>query len=222
MEFKTETDLFDYIEKHFYAAALCDSLDEIGFPNQVIDPRLGIRPLREEFVTAGRAATLLNAPDPREEKPYELAIAAVDQLKQDSLIVATWTEQMKPGIMGELTATAMRARRSRGAVVDGYTRDARMLLAMSFPTFARGASPIDTAGRTRIVDYNCPVQIGDVRISPGDIVFADFDGIVVIPKEAEAETIEKTIERVDTENRVRKHLAAGGTMAEAWEKYRVL
>lgn len=222
MGFKTETDLFDYMEKHFYAAALADSLDESGFRNQVVDPRLEIRPLRTDFVTAGRAATLLNAPDPREDDPYELAIAAVDQLKRDSLIVATWSEQREPGIMGELTATAMRARKSRGAVVDGYTRDARKLLAMSFPTFARGASPIDTAGRTRIVDYNCPVRIGDVNISPGDIVFADFDGIVAIPKEAETEVIQKSIERVNTENQVREHLAAGGTMAEAWENYRVL
>ena len=222
MTFKTETELFDYMEAHFYAAALADSLDETGFRNQVIDPRLGIRPLRSDFVTAGRAATLLNTPDPREKDPYELAIRAVDQLKRDSLIVATWSEQREPGIMGELTATAMRARKSRGAVVDGYTRDARKLLSMSFPTFARGASPIDTAGRTRIVDYDCPVRIGHVEITPGDILFADFDGIVAIPKEAEAEIIEKTIERVTTENHVRQHLAAGGTMAEAWEKYRVL
>lgn len=222
MEFSTDTERFDFMEAHFYAAALSDVMDELGLRNQVLDPGLGIRPLRPDFVTAGRACTLLNAENPREENPYELAIAAVDRLARDSLIVATWAEPMNPGIMGELTATAMRARKSRGAVVNGFTRDGRKLLSMSFSIFAQGVSPIDTRGRSRIVDFDCPVTVGGVRIAPGDIVFADFDGIVVLPRDVEDEAIEKAAARVREEDHVRNHLAEGGTMAEAWEKYHIL
>jgi regulator of RNase E activity RraA len=151
-----------------------------------------------------------------------LAIEGVDQLTENSLAVITAVEPINTGIMGELTATAMRARKSRGVVVDGFTRDGRKLLSMSFPTFAKGVSPIDTTGRVRVIDIGCPITIGGVRVEPGQIVFADYDGIMVIPREREEEIIEKTIARVNEENLVRKHLAAGGTMAEAWEKYHVL
>lgn len=222
MEFKSETQLFDYMEQHFYAAALSDVMDEMGIRNQAIDPELGIRPLRPDLVTAGRVYTLVNALNQREDNPYELAIKGVDQLKQDSVIVATSIDCHNTGIMGELTATAMRARKSRGAVVDGFTRDGRKLLSMNFPTFAKGMSPIDTTGRVRVVDIGCQLTIGGVTINPGDIIFADFDGIMVIPKTIEKEVIDKAIQRVHEENLVRKHLAAGGTMAEAWEKYHVL
>jgi len=222
MDFKSETELFDYMEKYFYSAALSDILDEMGIKQQAVDPSIGIKPLRTDFVTAGRAYTFLNAIDTREEDPYELAIKGVDQLRKNSLAVITSVEPTNFGIMGELTATAMRARKSRGAVVDGFTRDGRKLLAMDFPTFAKGVSPIDTTGRVRVVDIGCTVTIGGVRIEPDNIVFADFDGIMVIPKEQEKEIIEKTIARVNEENLVRKHLKAGGTMAEAWEKYHVL
>ena len=222
MEFKSETELFDYMEKHFYSAVLSDIMDEMGIQHQAIDPAGGIKPLNQDFVTAGRVFTFLNAPDTRTEDPYELAIEGVDQLIENSLAVITAVEPINTGIMGELTATAMRARKSRGAVVDGFTRDGRKLLSMSFPTFAKGVSPIDTTGRVRVIDIGCTVTICGVRIEPGQIVFADYDGIMVIPKELEKEIIDKTIARVNEENLVRKHLAAGGTMADAWEKYHVL
>ncbi len=210
------------METHFYAAVLSDVLDEMGLRNQVIDPALGIGPLRQDFVIAGRAATMVNDANQRTDDPYELAIKAIDQLTENSLLVTTWKQEMNPGIMGELTATAMRARKSRGAFVNGFTRDARKMLDADFPIFAKGVSPIDTTGRSRVVDYDCDIQVGGVTIHSGDIFFADYDGALVIPQDAEDKVISETIERVNQENKVRNHLAAGGTMAEAWKKYGVL
>src|SRR5690606_38606195 len=107
-------------------------------------------------------------------------------------------------------------------VVNGFTRDARKLIKMDFPTFAWGASPIDTTGRVRVINYNIPITIGGVKIFPGNLVFADLDGIIVIPQNIEKEVIDEVIKRINTENIVRKELAEGKTMAEVWKKHHVL
>ena len=96
------------------------------------------------------------------------------------------------------------------------------LIKMDFPTFAWGASPIDTTGRVRVVDYNLPIVIGGVKIFPGNLLFADLDGIVVIPQDSEKEVIKEVIKRITTENVVRKELAEGRKMSEVWKKYHVL
>jgi regulator of RNase E activity RraA len=124
--------------------------------------------------------------------------------------------------MGELTATALRVKECHGAIVNGYTRDARKLITMGYPTFAWGSSPVDTTGRVRVVDYNIPIAIGGVTITPGDLVFADLDGIVAIPRAAEKGVIEKVLDRISTENAVRRELAEGKAMSEVWSRYRVL
>jgi 4-hydroxy-4-methyl-2-oxoglutarate aldolase len=222
MTFATEEELLSYLEQHAYAAAFSDILDAMGFRAQVVSPEAGIRPLQDTFVAAGRAVTLLNAPDAREEEPYDLVIRCIDALQPGSILVTTGSERLTPGIMGELTATALRVKRCRGAVVNGYTRDARKLIAMKYPTFAWGSSPIDTTGRVRVIAADVPIAVGAVEVSPGDLVFADLDGIVVIPRKAEQEVIEKVLVRIGTEDAVRRELAEGRAMADVWSKYKVL
>ncbi|MHB8581378.1 MAG: RraA family protein [Ignavibacteriaceae bacterium] len=222
MKFESESELFSYLEKNAYAAVFSDILDEMGQHFQVVSPHSKIHPLKDNFVVIGRAVTLLNESNNNEEEPYDSVIKCIDSLNPDSILVTTGSDTFSVGIMGELTATALRARKSRGAIVNGYTRDARKLIKMEFPTFAWGASPIDTTGRVRVVDYNIPIIIGGVKISPDDLVFADLDGIVVIPKDLEKEVIEEVIKRINTENIVRKELAEGKSMAEVWGQHHVL
>jgi len=222
MEFPTEQDLFQHLEERAYAALFSDVLDGMGYRSQAVSPEAAIRPLSEKFVSAGRAVTLLNAPDTNEEDPYDLVIRCIDAIQPGSVMVATGSQRLETGIMGELTATALRARQCRGAIVNGYTRDSRKLISMGYPTFAWGSSPIDTTGRVRVVRTNIPVVIGGVTISPGDMVFADMDGIVVVPRSVEGEVINRVLERLSTENMVRKELSEGKTMAEVWSRYHVL
>ncbi len=222
MNFESDSELFSYLEAHAYAAAFSDVLDELGERFQVVSPHSRIHPLESTFVAIGRAVTLLNEKDDNEDEPYDAVIKCIDSLPPDSILVTTGSDTFDVGIMGELTATALRARKSRGAIVNGYSRDVRKLIGMKFPTFAWGPSPIDTTGRARVTSYNIPIIIGGVRISPADLVFADFDGTVVIPRDLEKEVVEKVIERISTENVVRKELAEGRTMAEVWKKYQVL
>ncbi len=222
MEFKSDNELYEYLEKHAYSAAFSDVLDEQGRRFQVVAPDAGIRPLSNSFVSVGRAVTMINASDGREDEPYERVIECIDSLKPNSLLVTTGNSRFQTGIMGELTATALRARNCRGAVVNGYTRDSRKLISMDFPTFAWGSSPIDTSGRVRVIECNVPVVIGGIKISPGELVFADLDGIVVIPHDIEKETVSEVLDRINTENTVRRELAEGKRMAEVWSKYHVL
>jgi regulator of RNase E activity RraA len=222
MEFPTEQELFSYLEQHAYAAAFSDILDTMGHRSQALSPDISIHPLLGTFVAMGRAVTLLNAPDTNEEDPYELVIKCIDSLLPGSILVATGKTHLTTGIMGELTATALRAKKCRGAVVNGYTRDARKLIDMGYPTFAWGSSPIDTTGRVRVVDYNIPVTIGGVEIAPGNLVFADLDGIIVIPRHVESEVIGKVLDRISTENVVRRELAEGKSMSDVWSRYGVL
>jgi len=222
MKFATEQELLQYLEQHAYAAAFSDILDEMGYRSQAVSPDARIRPLCEAFVCAGRAVTLLNVPDTNEEDPYDLVIKCIDSLSPGAILVTTGKVHLETGIMGELTATALRVKHCRGAIVNGYTRDLRKLIKMGYPTFAWGASPIDTTGRVRVVEYNIPITIGGVQVTPGDLVFADLDGVMVIPRSAEEEVISKVLDRVSTESVVRKELAEGRAMAEVWSRHGVL
>jgi len=222
MNFEKEIDLFEYLEKHSYAGVFSDVMDEMGYRKQVVSPDAGIKSLTHHYVAIGRAVTLLNSPDNNENDPYDLVIRYIDAMSPGTILVTTGTEHLETGIMGELTATALRIRGCRGAIVNGYTRDARKLMEMDYPTFAWGASPIDTTGRARVVETNISVTIGGITILPGNIVFADMDGIIVIPKAIEKEVVQRVIERISTENTVRKELGEGKKMAEVWSKYGVL
>lgn len=222
MNFEKENDLFKYLEEHSYAAAFSDIMDEMGFRKQVVSPDAGIKPLKHHYVAMGRAVTLLNSPDKNENDPYDLVIRCIDAMSSGTILVTTGTEHLETGIMGELTATALRVNGCRGAVVHGYTRDARKLIEMDYPTFAWGSSPIDTTGRARVVETNIPITIGGVTVAPGEMVYADMDGIVAIPEAIEKEVVKRVLERIGTENTVRKELAQGKKMAEVWSKYKVL
>jgi len=181
-----------------------------------------IRPIHPHSVVVGRALTLLNAHNTQEENPYELAIRAMDGMKPGDVLVASGKEPLETGIFGELSATRVSKAGGRGAVINGYSRDGRKILEMGFPLFCRGISPIDTTGRVRVVDINCPLSLGDRTVLPGQILFADLDGIILIPIEAEAKALEKAIERTHVETKVRMELCNGASMEEVWNKYHVL
>jgi regulator of RNase E activity RraA len=223
MKFRGELEMFAFMEREFYSGAISDILDAMGFRNSAASPHALIRPLYPQAVCAGRVRTLLNAPKRTgREDPYKLAIALMDSLVPGEVAVATAVKPLEAGIMGELSATAMRGRGARGCLVDGYTRDARKIVRMRFPVFAKGISPIDTTDRAAVVDIDCPVIFAGRRIAPGTIVFADLDGIVFIPKEVEKEAIHEAVRRVRAESKVRKALGAGKKVREVWDKYHVM
>ena len=216
-----DTELFDMMEKQLYAAVISDALDAAGYREQTLQHT--IRPLYPEAIVVGRAMPVLcvdvyEIPD----KPYQQEIAAVDSLKKDDVLVCSTNQSIRNCIWGELLSTAARARGARGAIIEGFIRDARQIIAMQFPVFMTGLSPVDSSGRGDVVAYNVPIECGGVTVNPGDIVFGDIDGIVVIPQRVEVEVIEAALAKVSGENRTRDELRAGATLREVYDKYGIL
>ena len=213
--------LFAMMKEQLYAAVLCDALDQAGYRHQAM--RADIRPVVDDAVVVGRALTMQSVDVYEfEESDYELEIAAVDSLQAGDVMVASTQQSTRTSLWGELLSTAAVARGANGAVIDGYTRDTRLIRAMGFPLFATGTHPVDSAGRSSVISYNRPVNCGGVVVNPGDIVFGDVDGVVVIPAEAAQDVIERAVAKVTRENTTREALRQGATVREVFDRYGVL
>src|SRR5262245_39622422 len=209
------------MRERLYSAVVCDALDKLGFKNQ--SPRVELRPLTVQGVLVGRCKTTLWSQMAHEDpRPYELELKAVDTCRADDVLIAAAGGSMQSGLWGELLSTAARRSGCVGAIVDGAVRDVVKMAAMGFAVFALGTSPYDSRDRNRVIDVDVPVEIGGVRFSPGDLVIADADGIVVVPQAVEAEAINAAWDKVNAENVVRDAISGGMTAGEAFRKYGVL
>jgi regulator of RNase E activity RraA len=209
------------IEQQLYTAVICDALDSLGFRDQ--SPRIPLPFLTSYRRLAGRCKTTLWSDlfdnDP---SPYELELKAVDEIKEGEILIAAAGGSMRSGIWGELLTTAAQNQECVGAIVDGGVRDVEKIDAMNFPVLARGTCLYDSQHRQRVTAIDIPVQIDGVTFSPGDLVFADRDGIVVIPKQIERETLERAWEKVHAENITRDAIREGMKATDAYRKYGVL
>jgi regulator of RNase E activity RraA len=157
--------------------------------------------------------------DPR---PYELELRAVDSCRPDDVLIAAAAGSMRSGVWGELLSTAARNSGCVGAIVDGAVRDVAKMRAMRFPVFARGTCVYDSQNRQRVVDLDVVVEIDGVAFRPGDLVFADEDGVVAVPQEIEREAVAAAWNKVHAENVTRDAIKAGMKAAAAYDKYGVL
>jgi 4-hydroxy-4-methyl-2-oxoglutarate aldolase len=209
------------MREQLYSAVVSDALDKLGLKNQ--SPRVPIKPLTVPGVLIGRCQTTLWAEMGHEDpRPYELELQAVDTCRPDDVLIAAAGGSIRSGLWGELLSTAARRSGCVGAIVDGAVRDVAKMTALGFPVFARGTCVYDSRDRNRVIDIDVPVEIDGVRFSPGDLVIADADGIVVVPQAAEEEAISAAWEKVQAENVVRDAIAGGMGAGEAFKKYGVL
>lgn len=216
-----ETITLEMMRESLYSAIVCDALDSIGLTNQ--SPRKELFPMTVEAVMVGRCKTSLWAEmyhvDP---SPYELELKAVDSINADEIFVGAAVGSMRSGIWGELLSTAVKHRGCTGAIIDGAVRDVRQMREMPFPVWAVGTSPYDSKDRQRIIDLDIPVEIGGVVFSPGDLVIADVDGVVVVPQEVEHKVIYLAWKKVHEENTFRDSIKGGMSATEAFAKYGIL
>lgn len=209
------------MRESLYSAVVSDALDGLGYKHQ--SPRLQLRPFTSGKLLVGRCKTTLWVDmahvDPR---PYELELMAVDDCQPDDVLIAAAGGSFRSGIWGELLTTAAQNRGCVGAIIDGAIRDVTKIRAMDFPVFARGTCLYDSLNRQRVVDVDIPVELEGVAFHSGDLVFADEDGVVVVPQVVEQEAIRRAWDKVHAENIVRDSIRDGLKATEAFAKYGVL
>jgi regulator of RNase E activity RraA len=146
---------------------------------------------------------------------------ALDDLRPDEVYVATGCAPQF-ALWGGLMTTRAQHLKAAGAVLDGYSRDTPELLALGLPVFSLGGYAQDQGARGKVLDYRIAVEIQGVRVAPGDIVFGDIDGVLVIPRHAEEEAIRKALEKAATENKVRDAILQGMGTVEAFKTFGVM
>jgi regulator of RNase E activity RraA len=209
------------MRERLYTAVVCDALDAVGRRRQ--SPAVQLRPLTAERLLVGRCKTTLWDDLYHEDPcPYELELKAVDTCAADDVLIAACNGSLRSAVWGELLTTAAANRGCVGAVVDGAVRDVGRMRQMGFTVFARGMSPHDSRNRQRVVDIDVPVEIGGVVFHTGELVFADIDGIVVVPRDVEEDVLRLAWAKVHAESTVRDAIRDGMSATAAFEKYGIL
>jgi regulator of RNase E activity RraA len=225
----SDSELFEHARRSLYSAVIGDVLDSLGRHHQFLPPQ--IQPLQLDWVLCGRAMTVLEADDPRGEgserhdptlmRPFGLMLRALDDLKKDEVYLCSGASPTY-ALWGELMSTCALNRGAAGAVVNGWSRDTRGILTLGFPCFSHGRFAQDQRPRGKVIDFRCPLRIGAVDIQPGDVIFGDLDGVVVIPKEMEAEVLSQALAKANGEKRVFTAIKGGMGAQEAWDTYGIL
>lgn len=229
LAWQDDSELFQIMEQELFTAVVGDCLDQMGLLHQCLPPQ--IKALDRQMVVAGRAMPVLEADiydlephsskNPLLSRPFGLMLDALDDLKPGEIYLCTGGS-VPYAMWGELMSTRALHLGARGAVLDGYTRDTRGILELQFPTFAYGAYSQDQSPRGKVIDFRVEVEIGGVRMRPGDLVFGDCDGVLVVPREAEEEALSRAVEKARGENLVREKIAEGMSASEAFETYGIL
>ena len=119
-------------------------------------------------------------------------------------------------------STIAKQRGAAGCVCDSQIRDCLKIIKLGFPVYYTGIRPLDSKGRARVEAYDVPVKCGEVLVNSGDIIYADFDGVVVVPHKVEQDVFEMAKEKVNRENLSRKELMEGKSLREVYDKYKSL
>ncbi|MDX2138225.1 MAG: RraA family protein [Chloroflexota bacterium] len=224
----TDDELFALAKRELFTAVVGDVMDKLGATRQFLPQ--SIQPLRQDMVVIGRAMPVLVADYFSERveghntvgpKPFGLLFEALDDLKPNEIYLATGGSP-NYALWGELLSTRARQLGATGAVLDGFSRDTNAILRLNFPVFSMGRYAQDQGVRGKVVDYRIPVEIGQVRIKPGDILFGDLDGVCVVPQELENEAFSGALEKVRGEHQVRTALENGMTTVEAFSKFGIM
>ncbi|WP_313639873.1 RraA family protein [Paenibacillus sp. FSL K6-0276] len=211
----------DQLQEKLYSAVISDILDSLELRNQALPQH--IRPLDPDMVVCGYAKTVQVADVSRKPaQAYKKQIEVLDGIQPGEVFVGDVGGSERSAFFGELMSTATMVAGGRGAVIDGLCRDVKKIKQLGFPVFVKGTRPTDSYARNEVIDFDVPIKIGDVQIQPGDLIFGDIDGIVVVPKEVEDEVIAKAFEKVNGENMVREHILQGMKVSEVFEKFGIL
>lgn len=217
-----EEPLFERIRTELYSAVLGDVMDAIGLTRQFLPPE--IRALVQGSVIAGRAMTVQEADCAVDvaanggAKPFGLMFEALDSLKPGEIYICTGSSPTY-ALWGGLMSTRARTLGATAAVLDGYHRDTREILELGFPVFSAGNYAQDQRVRGRVIDFRCDIQFRNgCRVSAGDLIVGDIDGVVIVPAAREQEIFEAAFAKVRGENSVRDMILEGQSTVDIFAK----
>lgn len=196
-------------------ATLSDALDKLGIAGQC----LGIKPLDQSFRLAGRAFTLQYA-------PFAGGTVGdfIDDVPPGHVVVIDNGMRPDATVWGDILTFVANRRGVAGTVIDGACRDTHLALDLGYPMFSRSYSMRTGKDRVQLEAVNVPVNVGDARVSPGDLIRGDSDGVVVIPRDREDEVLAVAEEIDAAEQRILEALRAGKRLdvARREQKYHLL
>ena len=209
--------------EELFTAALADSLDSLGYHEQAVSP--GLSPLSEDMRIIGFARVGIYLPiyhDDDKVNVYEHEIQLIDDLAKDDVAVLSCNGDLRISPWGELVSTRAQYLGAAGCITDGCVRDSKVIRELGFPVFSGGTNPIDTKYRGKMMWADVPAVIGGVRVNSGDLVMADYDGIVFVPSDLIEETIARSLSKVREESAVREDFRNGVSLADVFNKHGIL
>lgn len=203
--------------KRLYTPAVCDVLDEYELRHQYVHHT--IRPLDRTLMLAGPAFTIVGMANATRDRTKRMGPRVIDSFVPHVVACYDTMGEEQTGVWGELWSAGAAKRGCVGAVVDGGIRDTAYIRRAKFPMFHKFTMPGDAVGRFNIVDFDCPVSIGGVRVAPGDYVFGDEDGVVMIPKALTLEVLAKAEAVCAKENKIRDAIQENASLADLYVKF---
>lgn len=197
-----------------HVAAVSDALDALGERQQVLPLAFTRFGLRETVV--GWAFTIQGARSSLTNPAERIGPRVIDEMPEGSVACYATGGVMDVGVWGELWTAGSVARGCVGAVVESAVRDSARIADQDIGIYALGTCPRDAVGRFTVTDRQVPILIGGVRIEPGDLVMADSDGVVVIPRALVDEVLDQAGQRVGMEKGMRDDLVAGKSASRAY------
>lgn len=212
--------------RHLYAGVIYDVLEHLGYPNQVVAHE--VAPISLDMKVAGPAFTVKGVPSSeRNEALRHRRLKMLTEMRFPCVEVRDHGTTSRVAIYGELSATAARAHGALGAVVDGGTRDSSKLIAMGFPMFVRYRNPVEAFGRWAMLDYQVPILLSGeltetVVVNPGDFIFGDLDGVLVVPNDLTVNVLTECERIVGIEDAARSEFARGDDPLEVFQRHKRL
>lgn len=220
MQRQRDSEIIEGIRQHLYTPVVGDILDALGYFHQFLPPE--IRAIAPGMRIVGRAmpVQLADVAGPQKQ-PFGRLTEALDQIEPGEVYLVTGGLR-NCAAWGEILTATARTRGGVGAIIDGFHRDTSRVLEQAWPVFSKGSYGQDAGVRSSVVNFRCPIEIQGVMIQPGDLVFGDIDGVVIVPQAAEEQVISLAIEKATGEKRVRKEIEAGTSSSEVFRKYGIL
>jgi regulator of RNase E activity RraA len=202
--------------EQLYTGAISDVLREFCLLDQSLPGHL--LPLRDSDVVAGIAFTVKSAPNVKITGEMTFRTAMLDDMGEDHFVVWDTSNDERATLWGGVMTATAHGKGVRAACIDGGIRDTKQIVEKPFPVYYKHRIPNGSLGRCLITHYQIPIKIGDAVIRPGDVVFADCDGVVCVPREIAYDVLVRAEEIRENEKKIFGWVAQGETIHEITEK----